>query len=1021
MLREDNSADLPEDALREARSVPLPQPPLAVNETHVFGSVDPQSSSHAVISSAPKVELAPPTSQQNEGKFTLVSSPSSLTTEEGGPRLSVDATVTAGDSISTLEEGRNQTIPPPKETDVLFPSILNPPPQEMSETLEPEEYSRSRRHSMKKQDGGDLLTLSGTYTLSPMVGCASSRSQKISLGYFTPLGSTSTAWKAQGGSAIRRHQTVSLLPLARGLQSSSSFVRCESGFGATWLSLTVHGMSSLHADPSVVYPFVRVWFVNAETGETLIQNIDERALFALTHPVDIRQRQTQAPWWGAELTFRVDPSVFDNPSLNAMLLLEVLEAGSETIQGLPLRRDGLYPVCWGFLKLHDKYGRLNLKESIDIQMFPFPQRASCTAKFLQMLPSCFFPSGYQETLTSSTCAPVGPDSQANTSDPPEKINRKRCKPPELFHIFKDPRNRKVPYSAGMLLSLKKINDDMYLPKRATVLPYEEHLLNQMSVVDEMRPKSSMSLSLQLSNIHRTKNTSNSLVNIGALSNSYIRDGSERVVPPTTVLQQIQVKGSVTSVAFSKDGFTMAFGLSSGFEYVIQLRNTLAPEIPIVGIFRGHVGHIHHVAFINDGQMLLSCSSDKTAKIWRLESPFSFPGDSDDESTGCLCTLPHDFPVYDGIFFQEHIITCGYDTRLFVWRYYHDSDGTSVDSSSHRDFLGDSGNLGENFLGSSLKTAIPKLSFDTESSVCELVHVASDNDRAIFRSLCASELNRIWSVDALGNVVVWRAMYAKIKDGKPTWQMSLRHRFNCPGATRIEICGNSALVICGKLPICYLFDTSTCRLIHEINLHQRPYVTALTLLPDGEAVVAGTGDGKLLSWECNTGSLCTPKTGYEKTQVSFSVDNLTWSKAQQLCVLLGTKMNAEKSISDAHPRFTMVALIGTPRTDESVILRSDNRAADYFRARFGGELTARRSGRTGLGDSRASFRLYADKTLRPRKAELPPRETLSGDRTSRMDQIVSMWKTLVGQHRHVNPDKSDVAPHDPTAIYIADDE
>ncbi|KAH9578916.1 WD40 repeat [Trypanosoma melophagium] len=1017
MRRESLSADLPEDALEQVRRMSLPRPPLPVNDTRVFSPDTTHSYIPALISSAPTLNVTPPVSQDNGEKTTLVSSPTDVTAKEGPRLIPIDATVVAGDSTSTLQEGDNETALPDK-TDLFLPSLHTPLRQKTNEILVLDKNSRSKQKSGLKQDGGDTLTLSDTDMHAQLMNTPT-RFQKMSLSFFTPLGSMSTVWKGQSGSTFRRRQSVSHLPLTEEVQSSGPFVRGDSSIEATWLSITILGMSPLHADPSVVYPFVRVWFVNGETGETLVQDLDERASFALTHPVDLRQRHTRAPWWGAELTFRVDASVFDN-SLNPILLLEVLEAGSETIHGLLLRRDGLYPVCWGFLKLHDKYGRLNLKETIDVQMFPFPQRASCVTKFLQLLPSCFFSSAVQETMRDLSFAPVAPVSEANKSDTTEKVNRKSCTPPELFYIYKNPRNRKVPYSAGMLIALKKINDRMYLPRSATVLPYEEHLLNQMSVIDNMRPRCSMSMSLQTSNIHRAKSISNCLVNIGALSKSYIRDDSERVVPPTTVLQQIQVKGSVTSVAFSTDGFTIAFGLSSGFEYVIQLRSTLTPEIPIVDVLRGHIGHIHHITFSKDSQILLSCSSDKTAKIWRLESFFTFPGGSDVEKSPSLCTLPHDFPVYDGIFYQDHIITCGYDTRLFVWRYHNDSDEAFVESGSRSDFSRNSKGSRENILDSSMKKMAPKLSFDTDSDLCELVHIASENDRAIFCSLCASDLNRIWSVDALGNVVIWRAMYAKIKDGKRVWQMSLRHRFNCPGATRIEVCGNRALAICAKLPVCYLFDASNCRIMQEITLHQRPYVPALTLLPDGEAIVSGTGDGKLLSWECNTGTLCTPRNGYTKTQVNFSVDYLAWSGAQQLCVLLGKKLSIGNPISEAHPRFTMVALVGTPRTEESVILRGDNRAADYFRARFGGELTARRSSRSGSVDPRPSFRLYGDKILQPSRAGVPSREAISGDRTSRMDQIVSMWKSLVGRHRHGNTEKSEGIPCDPTAIYVADE-
>ncbi|KEG12985.1 putative jouberin-like [Trypanosoma grayi] len=854
------------------------------------------------------------------------------------------------------------------------------------------------------------------------------RAPRPSVGMFSPLGASSSMWAGDASSGLRSHPPLPPNPNADDVTSGTLFGQQESTAGNPMrLSLTVLGMSPLHADSSVVRPFVRVWLVNGLTGESLLHSMTGRSSFALTHPVDLRLRRTRAPWWGAELLLAVPSQSICDASSNAVLLLEVLEGGGETIQGLPFRREGLYPVCWGFLKLRDSHGRLNFRNRLHIQMFPFPHRTSCFTRLLQLVPSFLLPYSSLYAWGNVGCqthisTPEPGNFQSNASPKTEGIVPISSLPPELFFVYRDPRNRKVPYSAGMVISLKRVLDvDAYHPKEATVLPSEEYLLNQMFLGDEPRPRRSISAPMWLSGTRQTRYTSLNFANTAALAKSYIREVDERVVPPTNVLQWTRLQGKITCVAFSYDGTFLAFGVTSGFDHLVQLRSALVPEMPVVGVFRGHVGHIHRVVFHKDNVLFLSCSSDKTVKVWRRDCSGPLMDTYSDLHTGCICTLPHGFAVYDATFHQDHIITCGYDQRLFVWRFDKNVEETHTELNSGDTPLQNSRDRRSTLQSSSAATMIPPFSFGVESVTGELVHMTSGDEEAIIHSICASELNRLWSVDALGNVVVWRAMYECMKDGKRVWQMSIRHRFKCPGATRVELYGSRALVTCAKSPVAYVFDASTNQLMHEIALHQRPYIPAVTLLPDGEAIVAGTHDGKLLSWECSSGTLCTPKSGYAKVQVNFPIGSIVWCRDEQLCVLLSTEGSAVTHATDSSAsRATMAAVIGTPRTEESVIVRGNSRAPDYFRARFGGELMARRSNRNPSWGEVASFRPNADSGKPSRAPTLASHNSFSRDKSTRMGQIIAMWKGLVGHHHHKHTGDAENLLRDPTAVYIQDD-
>ena len=69
-------------------------------------------------------------------------------------------------------------------------------------------------------------------------------------------------------------------------------------------------------------------------------------------------------------------------------------------------------------------------------------------------------------------------------------------------------------------------------------------------------------------------------------------------------------GYVTSVAFSRDGTTLA---SSGIRGTIQLWDVATRQE--IATLTGHSNWVHSVAFSRDGKTLASGSSDKTIKLW----------------------------------------------------------------------------------------------------------------------------------------------------------------------------------------------------------------------------------------------------------------------------------------------------------------------------------------------------------------------------------------------------------------------
>ncbi|EKF33187.1 hypothetical protein MOQ_002949 [Trypanosoma cruzi marinkellei] len=995
-MQEDSSRDSSTDAIAEARRLPLPLPPLEENPNALVFHDKASKLSNEMNFSVPVAPLG-----INETENTSVSFPGKLgivVAEANSEKAKHDeAKFLEDDNPLKLPEISTATGKSEVDSDAELPSRHHP----------------KRRKEDEVTTQAALAPQLHRATFAPLINTP------------RPLDTHSTVY--QSGRNVRRRSSVLDMSLLTTDDPHEEPLGCEteSHSGATWLVLTILGMSPLHPNISIVHPFVRIWLVNGVTGNNLVQIGSGVAPFVLTHPIDLRLRSTRAPWWGAKFNLRVQSNVVHDVSSNAVLLLEVLEMGTENICGFPLRRDGLYPICWGFLRLHDAHGQLNTRDRLHVQMFPFPQRASYLTKLMQLFPSFCFPSSSSFSadairMVAADGLPASPNSYHTVTDKTQNFFFQTSTPPDIFFVYRDPRNRKVPYSAGMLVSLE-VNKDAYYSGETAGFPYEEYLLNQMSVPKEFLPKSIVhNLSPFSHPMRRVRDASMSLVNTAALLKSYLREKEERVVPPIDVLQRVQLRGRVSCAAFSGGTVWLAMGVTVGTEHVVQLRHVLMPEIPVIREFCGHVGHIHHLVFRNDDKLLLSCSSDKTVRVWRCDF-LSSPMDAGrDLQSSCLCTLPHAFPVYDGIFYQSHIITCGYDPHLFLWRYDKEHPSSleemRLDSKLRRSTCDSRGNL----LGSSIFMTDLAFSPGAELFLGELLCKTPCEEETIIYSVCASQHHRVWSVDAFGNVSVWRVLYEEAKDGKRMWKMSLRRQFTCHGATRVESHGGRVLVKCDKLPVAYLFDDSSQQLLHKIYFHQRPYVPALTLLPDGEAVVAGTNNGRLLCWECSSGTLCTPGDGYGKAQVNFSIGSIAWSGAQQLCVVLGAEVGIGHVTNGTETTMTMGAVIGTPRTVESIILCKDNSASDLFRARFTGELPTQQRNRAFSRSTSVAFNLATDGNARFYDVSCEPDKNVSGDKETRIGQIISMWRGFVGQHRRAKQEDVVETQSDPTAVYIKDD-
>nr|CCC95938.1 unnamed protein product [Trypanosoma congolense IL3000] len=480
---------------------------------------------------------------------------------------------------------------------------------------------------------------------------------------------------------------------------------------------------------------------------------------------------------------------------------------------------------------------------------------------------------------------------------------------------------------------------------------------------------------------------------------YLRNGEERVLFSTTVLQRIQVAGSVTCMAFSSDESLIAVAVTYGAEHVVQLRYALMCGGPITGLCRGHAGHIHSVRFHENNQLLLTCSSDKMAKVWRRDGLFFAGNAHGPVDISCVCTLQHGFPLYGGVFFNGAIVTCGFDPRLFVWR-YGGLDSSWTQSPGRDEVTARESNSIKEARCSSLgQVASTTLDASVEPRHYQgkVMQRAAGEAGGVFYSLSTQGYEYLWSVDSSGNVFIWSLSKQTARMDEDLPQIEVYRRYTCPGGTKVEVSGCTALVTCAKSPFAYVFDVIDHQLTHQVRVHQLPYPHAITLLPDGEAFVAPTADGHLQYWDSPCGSLCASPRDYDGVKVDMVTQGIVWSPILQIGVLVGSKGRMNAAGKKSHCPSTFVTVVGAPRDEKDMLRQSSLGVSSRFRSCC--------SGRGGSVDE------VPDSTgvsvrCSPNTCSLSPSTRFSatepssatGGKASLMEEIIDTWRQLTCLHR-----------------------
>lgn len=724
------------------------------------------------------------------------------------------------------------------------------------------------------------------------------------------------------------------------------------------LIVKIGDMSPITSNPDIVHPLVRFCVVDGATGEALETYTTDQGVmrprYHLTLPFDLRRRSSTQPVWEHEAEFCVPRDLDNYP--RATLLFELLDFGSENIRGESDVDRGIFPICWGFLCLRNGDGDSNAKRNLRLQLFRSPERRWWLTSVAVFIGSLFAPTPQamvQVPLTRSSSPSIVP---------------------ELFEVFRDPKNRNDIYPATLGVSFFYVTPPQhYEVATPESTPYEEYLLRLFEAAMYKRALDRGFLPVKERELQTKPKTSRQLKNqeeakarhAELLASDFSRRSAmgERCLPPNTVMHTLPIDGIVSAMSFAPQSSLLAVAVTSDFHGSVFLYDVHNASRPLISVLRGHVGHIHDVRFNREGSRILTASSDRTVRLWNIESLSLFVTSGDDDHKTCEHTLVHPMQVYSASFLEKkYVVTAGFDFNLRVWSWT-------------------SGKLaGLACVTSTVPTFFKQLhSFGADSE-------------------------RLWALDALGTLSIWR-----VNEDPTTNEFislkSVTQSIKVPGAVRVTlVAGQLAAFTCidKKSRSIAVLETSSQRIVRRIIIPQnRSTELAAMLLPDAKLIVVPLTASKIQLFDPQSGDLMTPETGLGLVRSEAEVTHVAWCDAEHVCAV---------STESSQGRSAAVHILGRPRIPREEIFEHDKNSTELLRQMCGGApveverggaaakfLNHQATPRDVSGAARRESRSGPlDRRTEARSIDEPAFRYEGGNARATIDRILSYWGDLVGK-------------------------
>ena len=387
------------------------------------------------------------------------------------------------------------------------------------------------------------------------------------------------------------------------------------------LGVTIHRTDKLKTDFFIAQPSVMVHVMDSETG-TYIKKLDKsKAVTAyyeqenknvdfilpiMTQPFDFKKRKSTLPVWEELLLFNENVHYFTRPERNVILLFELLDMYSMNragVQYASTKQDsGYYHIAWAFLKLYGANGKPNTDRKVRLQLFMPP--ANIKAKSGEVLVYQYWKSGQRIPYSSTLYI------TAKGIIPPERINPG----PRSMFALQEEKGR------ATFDDLQRTSDQIAGTSAEGVSRRNPSMWNRLP-------------------------------------------GQVCKVPNCLMLCLPSARKGCFMVKFSHDGLCLACCCHDKDGYPIILYEI--PSGRVKARLLGHYGIIYEMDWSKNDKMLLSASSDGTARIWNMETYSNTPEK----------VMPHPSFVYSAKFhvkINKIVVTGGYDRTVRVWSLHGDS-------------------------------------------------------------------------------------------------------------------------------------------------------------------------------------------------------------------------------------------------------------------------------------------------------------------------------------------------------------
>jgi WD40 repeat protein len=272
------------------------------------------------------------------------------------------------------------------------------------------------------------------------------------------------------------------------------------------------------------------------------------------------------------------------------------------------------------------------------------------------------------------------------------------------------------------------------------------------------------------------------------------------------------------------------------------------QVKQIRTLTGHQDVINSVVISHDRQYIISCSSDKTIKIWDLvtgELTYTFTGHKN--SINAVAISHDDRYIVSGSY--EEIKLWNLQSQHLVYNLREHDDWVNTLAISHDDKYIVSGSY-QTILVWSLQTGKLLRTLNEHQDWVNAVAISHD-DRYII-SGSGDRTIKIW------DLATGKLLHTFTKQGQPINSITISH-------------DDQYIISASKDDTIKIWDLHQRTLVNKIQDYQH-WISSVTINRDDQYILSGSADQTIKAWDLNTGKLLQTFRGHQKTVTSVAISN-----------------------------------------------------------------------------------------------------------------------------------------------------